>query len=139
MKISELNTTTACNTPRTLSLADPFTGEVLQDENGRTVDIQVYGIQSDIARNAIKERDRKYGRQTSLTEDQKEQSGAEFLAALTAGWSDNLEDDNGPLPCTRDNAIKLYKAEDWVAKQVQQFSINLSNYDPKKSTGSERG
>lgn len=139
MKINKFNTTNASNVPQTLSLADPFTGETLVDENDDTLDIYVYGIQSDASRNAMKARDRQYGKQTKLSDEKAAQSGAEFLAALTHGWSGNIEDDDGPIQHSREAAIELYKSQDWIAKQVQQFSMDLANYDPKRSSGSGSG
>lgn len=135
MKITQFNTVTASNVAQKLTLSDPFTGERLIDENGRTLDVYVYGIQSDIARNAIKTRDRKYGKNAKLDEDQAAQSGAEFLAAITQGWSDNIENDEGPIAYSREAAIELYKTQDWIARQVQQFSMDLVNFDPKRLKG----
>ena len=131
MKISKFNTTSACNVPQTLRLADPFTGQILVDEKGKTLDFQVLGIHSDAARNAVKQREQKYGK-NPLTEEEAAQSGAEFLASVVAGWSGNIEDDNGPIQYSRENAIKLFKAEDWLARQVQSFCMSLEHYSPKK-------
>jgi len=139
MKITNFNTTDASNVAQKLSLADPFTGETIIDENDQTLDIMVYGIQSDMARNAMKSRDRKYGKQNKLSDEQAAQSGAEFLASITQGWSGNIEDDSGVIAFSRDAAIELYKTQDWIARQVQQFSMDLGNYDPKKWNESGRG
>lgn len=139
MKLSKFNTVSACNQPSTLSLRDPFTREVIVDEKGKTLDIYVYGLQSDVARSARKERDRKFGKDNELTEDQKEQVGSEFLAAITHGWSDNIEDDNGVIKYSRQSAAALYRAEDWVASQVTSFFVELSNFDPKRSRKSPAG
>jgi hypothetical protein len=139
MKISRFNTRDASNVPQKLSLVDPFTGETIIDEKERTLDFYIYGIQSDVARNAMKARDRKYGKGKNLTDDQSTQSGAEFLAALTQGWSDNIEDDDGPIPYSKETAIELYKNEDWIARQVSDFSMNLTNYDPKRLSESVFG
>jgi len=139
MKISQFNTNTACNIPRVLSLRDPFTGEVLKDESGKTLDFWVYGAHSDQARNASKNRDRQ------KDADNAEQVGAEFLASLTQGWSGNIEDDNGPIEFSFKNAVNLYLNQDWIALQVLTFSQNLGNYDPKRyrksadGSGSEPG
>lgn len=132
MKITKYNTTDASNVPKKLSLRDPFTGETLVDDDGKTLDVWVYGVQSTFARNAMKERDRKYGKLDKLTDDQASQSGAEFLSAITQGWSDNIEDDSGKIAFSRQAAIDLYKAQDWIARQVSTFAMDLSNYDPKR-------
>ena len=132
MKITKFNTTDASNVPQKMSLRDPFTGDTLVDDDGRTLDIWLYGVQSTNARNAMKARDRKFGKIDKLSEEQAAQSGAEFLAALTQGWSDNIEDDAGPLKYSPAAAIELYKAQDWIARQVSAFAMELSNYDPKR-------
>jgi hypothetical protein len=138
MKISQYNTTTACNIPRKLSLRDPFTGELLKDDKGQTIDFHLYGLHSDIARNAVKERARK---KTEQMDD--EQAGAEFLAQLTMGWSANLEDDDGPIEFTFRNAAKLYIEQDWIARQVLGFINDVGNFNPRlyatPSGGSKKG
>jgi hypothetical protein len=131
MKINKYNTRDASNVPGKLSLIDPFSGEVIIDDVGKTLDFYVYGMQSDMARNAKKARDRKYGKLKSLTDEQASQSGAEFLADITQGWSGNVEDDDGPIPVNRENAIGVFLNEDWIAKQVLDFASNLTNYSPK--------
>lgn len=139
MKINKFNTRDASNKPQKLSLVDPFSGETIIDDDDRTLDVYVYGIQSDVARNAIKARDRKFGKNKNLTDDQATQSGAEFLAAITQGWTDNIENDDGAIPYSRENAIELYKEEDWIARQVSTFSMDLVNFDPKRLSESASG
>ena len=126
MDISKLNVKKACGVPKRMSLVHPFSGETLIDEDGKTLDIFVYGIKSDVARNAVKARDRKYGSVKSMTHEQQAQSGAEFLAALTQGFTDNIESDNGLYK----DAVTMYLEQDWIAEQVQAFSMNIGNYDP---------
>lgn len=132
MKLSQFNPTKACNEAKPMRLRYPYPPfQPLEDESGEGPEILVYGGQSDIAKNAQRERDRQYGKRESLTEREERQSGAELLAALTAGWNEHVEDDSGPLEFTRENAIDLYLREDWIARQVLEFSMNLRNYDPK--------
>jgi len=126
MKIDKFNVQKACSVPKKLSLVDPFSRETLIDEEDRTLDIFVYGIKSSIARNAIKERDRKYGNIKKMTPEQQTKSGAEFLAALTQGFTENIEDDNGAYK----SAVDMYIEQDWIAEQVQDFAMNLDNFDP---------
>lgn len=136
MKVNKFNTRNASNIPRTLHLRDPFNqqaaNQVIVDENGKTLDFQVYGARSDISRNALKATERKYGKK-HLTDEQAVRSGAEYLAAITAGWSDNVEDDDGPIPYSYENAVNLYIKEDWIAEQVGLFSRDITNYDPTRS------
>ena len=139
MDVSKYNTTDAANIARKLSLKDPFTKEILLDDAGATVDIFVYGMVSDVSRNAQAARDRKYGKVSILDDNRASQAGAEFLASITKGWSDNLEGADGSIAFTSENAIKLYLAQDWIAGQVLEFSRNLANYDPKLWGGSASG
>lgn len=136
MKVTDLNTREASNVAQTLHLKDPYskTGKLLRDEDGRTVDIYIYGVSSDASRNAVKERERRYGKKESLSDEEASDIGAEYLASITAGWSDNLEDDDGPIKFTHENAKQLYKEQDWIAIQISQFAMDLSNYDPKKGS-----
>lgn len=126
MKIDKYNVQKACSVPKKLSLVDPFSGETLIDEDDKTLDIFVYGIKSSIARNAVKERDRKYGNIKKMTPEQQSKSGAEFLAALTQGFTENIENELG----TYKSAVDMYMEQDWIAEQVQGFAMTLDNFDP---------
>ena len=139
MKVNKFNTRKAASTPRKLSLRDPYTKETLIDEDGKTVDFFVYGMQSDKARNALKNRDRKYGKGRELSDEEAARSGAEFLAAITQGWSPNVEGEDGPIPFSFEAAVDLYMEEDWIARQVQEFAMEIRNFDPLRSAGSSYG
>lgn len=128
MQINKFNTRDASNTPKPMSLKDPFSRTVIKDEDGKTIDIYVYGRDSDAARNARRDRERKYG--SNPDSDKEEMATAELAAGVTQGWSPNLEDANGPISFTRDAAVNLYEKEQWIAAQVLSFSLNLSNFDP---------
>ena len=130
MDITKYNTTVASDNAQTLHLRDPFTNEVLVDENGDTVDIHLYGIQSTAARNALAERERRSNKK-DLTDDQSKELGAEFLAKLTVGWSDNIEVEGEKLKFTYNNAVALYMEQDWIGQQVVSFVSRLENYAPK--------
>jgi hypothetical protein len=54
-----------------------------------------------------------------------------FLAAITAGWSANIEMNGEPLKYNHENAVKLYLEQDWIGKQVLDFAQDMANYDPK--------
>lgn len=126
MKVDKFNVQKACNVPKKLSLVDPFSGETIIDDDGKTLDLFVYGIKSSIARNAVKERDRKYGNIKKMTPEQQAKSGAEFLATLTQGWTENIENDDGAYK----SAVDMYLEQDWIAEQVQDFAMKLDNFDP---------
>jgi len=130
MDISKFNTTTASDNAQTLHLRDPFTDEVIMDENGDSLDIYLYGIQSTAARNAIADRERKSNK-GKLSSEASRRLGAEFLASLTVGWSNNIEAEGEPLKHNYQNAVKLYMENDWIGQQVIEFVNNLENYAPK--------
>ena len=133
MDLSKFNTTLASDQEQKLSLINPFTEELIVDEIGNTLDIYVYGIKSTAARNAHAERERRAGKNSKLSFEASMREGAKFLAAITAGWSANIEMNGEVLKFTRDNAFKLYMEQDWIGKQVLDFSQDMSNYDPKHS------
>ena len=126
MKVDKFNVQKACNVPKKLSLVDPFSGETIIDDEGNTLDLFIYGIKSSIARNAVKERDRKYGNIKKMTPEQQSKSGAEFLSALTQGFTENIENEDGPYK----SAVDMYIEQDWIAEQVQDFAMKLDNFDP---------
>lgn len=130
MDITKYNTQVASDNAQTLNLRDPFTDDVLVDSDGNTVDIFLYGIQSTAARNAIAERERRSNKK-ELSDEESKELGAEFLAKLTVGWSDNIEVDGKKLTFNFKNAVKLYMDQDWIGQQVISFISKLENYAPK--------
>lgn len=130
MDLSKLNTTAASDIPRACSLVNPFTHELLLDDEGRTADIFVYGMKSTAARNANAARSRKA--KANLSDEESAKLGAEFLADLTVRWSDNIELGGERLEFNRQNAIRMYLEQDWVAEQVLRFVVEIENFDPKR-------
>jgi len=139
---SRFNTNEACNIPRKMSLKDPFTGALIKDDDGNTIDFYVYGGQSDIGRDAVKERERRYGKNTVLGDDEKLNVGAEYLAKITQGWTPNLAwiyDGEEDATYSRKRAIELYKNEDWIGGQVIEFALTVANYNPELFLSSGAG
>lgn len=130
MDLSQYNTTAASDVPQSLSLRDPFTQRLLKDEDGNPVTIELYGLRSTHGRNAQAERQRRSSK--DMGDEEAARVGAEYLAALTAGWSKNLELGDGPLTFNRKSAVRLYLEQDWIAQQALDFAADLSNYDPKR-------
>lgn len=56
-----------------------------------------------------------------------EAESIEILAACTLSWKGVLVD-GAPLPCSRDNAIKMYTRFPWLREQVEQFIGDRSAY-----------
>ena len=133
MKIAAFNKRDAANVPKPLTLVDSFTGEIATGKDGKPMIMWIYGAQSDNARNAHKERERKYGKKSNISTEDQTKIGAEYLAAITQGWSDNwVDDDDKPVKYTPENAVLLYTANDGIAEQVLNFAVDISNYDQKK-------
>lgn len=130
MNLNQFNTTAASDIPQTLELRDPFTQEVLMDEDGQPITLELYGLRSTAARNAHAARQRKIKKDPSPEEAAR--YGSEYLAAITAGWSSNLSLGEEPMAFNRQNAITLYLEQDWVASQALEFASELGNYDPKR-------
>lgn len=139
MNLNKLNTAKACNEPQRCALRDPFTGELLESEDGKSVEFYVLGVHSDRVRNALKDRDRRYGDKSKMSDDEAAQAGAEFLAAAVTGWSSNVEDDDGPIEYSQERAARLFREQDWIAAQVRDFCFNLRNFDPKRSRAFDTG
>lgn len=125
MDLSKLNTQKAANQSAEVVLVNPFNGEVLKDSKGGKIVINVMGFQSEAARNKI-------ASQKRAKHADQEKQGAELLATLTTGWTDNIELDGKKLDYSFDNAVMLYEREDWVARQVLDVATNIANYEPKK-------
>jgi hypothetical protein len=133
MKIAGLSKRDIANVPRELVLRDVANGEILYGADEKPMVIWVYGAQSDRARNAQKAMARKSGRKSDPSDDELEKGGAEFLAALIQGWSDNwVDDDNEKIEYTAETALKVVMANDGIADQVWDFAKDIQNYDPKK-------
>lgn len=56
-----------------------------------------------------------------------EAESIEILAACTLSWK-GVQVDGAPLPCSRDNAIKMYTRFPWLREQVEQFISDRSEY-----------
>lgn len=129
MDITRFDPKAASDIPQTMRLINPFTRELLRDDDGNPVEFQMYGIQSSAGRNASAQRNRK--QREKLSDDETAKLGAEFLAALTVGWSDNLDLGDDSLPFSKSNAAKLYVDQDWIARQALEFVTDIENYSPK--------
>lgn len=56
-----------------------------------------------------------------------EAESIEILAVCTLSWK-GVTVDGVPLPCSRDNAIKMYTRFPWLREQVEQFIGDRSAY-----------
>lgn len=157
---ARLDVRKSSETPATLQLVDPFDepkfAEVLENR-GKPIDIHLLGPESATGRRASARMAKDLeavgkGKQRRLINmdlseilevaDTSLEIKAKFYAALTTGWSDNLEyisddllDDPSAepevLPFTNENAVMLYKTRPWIAEQVDRFLSDRSNYAPQ--------
>jgi hypothetical protein len=56
-----------------------------------------------------------------------EERQADILAGCTLNWR-NLELDGEALPCTQENAEKVYKRFPWLLEQINTFVGNRANF-----------
>lgn len=120
MNLSKFNPQKA--KPQTLELKNPESQGVIKDGKGKPVTITVNSMQSSIARNFFIDLNK---RGASMKD---EGEAVRLAAALTTGWSDNIETDDGKIAFSEDNAVKLYEAEDWIGAQVIDFAGDPSNF-----------
>ena len=123
MDLSKFNPKVAANRSATCSLKYAGTNELIRDEDGKTLDIQVLGIGSDPWSEAELEIERENAAEgiadTDKTQEQKERELARKIVAITTGWSSNIGLGNSKaLKFTPENALKLYTDQQWIALQV---------------------
>jgi hypothetical protein len=109
----------------------------LRAANGDLVTIKVLGPDSAKYRSLTRVQIRKRlsrmaaGKQTELTEDEVLETEADtldILAACTLGWAGVLTPAGEPIPCTQENARKLYENYPLVREQVDQFMSQRANF-----------
>ena len=110
-----------------LEVLDPVTGEPV------SAYITLAGADSTIHRKAaanISKRrfnSRKGFRSKDFDVEKMEAESIEILAVCTLSWK-GVTVDGVPLPCSRDNAIKMYTRFPWLREQVEQFIGDRSAY-----------
>lgn len=110
-----------------LEVLDPVTGEPVG------VYITLAGADSSLHRKATatitKRRlnGQKGFRAKGFDPEKVEAESIEILAACTLSWK-GVVVDGAALPCSRDNAIKMYTRFPWLREQVEQFIGDRSAY-----------
>lgn len=110
-----------------LEVLDPVTSEAVG------VYITLAGADSVVHRKAVanisKRRfnNQKGFRNKGFDPERMEAESIEILAACTLGWK-GVTLEGVPLPCSRDNAIKMYTRFPWLREQVEQFIGDRSAY-----------
>ena len=92
-------------------------GNPLTDDETLKPVINLYGIDSDVFRNAAKD----------VSEDD-EDNGEKLIASCVDTWR-NIKDDNGtPIECNYENAVRLFKRYPIVFSQADKFIAKRANY-----------
>jgi hypothetical protein len=69
-----------------------------------------------------------------LSAEELEEEAILKLANATAGWN-SFENEDGPIPCTIENAAKLYREHHFLFEQVDQFVGDRTNFLQTSATG----
>ena len=107
-----------------LEVLDPVSGE------GVGAFITLAGADSAAYRNALNAASRRRGKTSrgrTFDPDRLLAESAEILAACTLDWKGVLVDGER-LPCSRENAVKLYIRFPWLREQAEAFIADRAAY-----------
>jgi len=130
MDLSNLNLGECADKGALLTLANPITGKLLED-NGVPMTITLAGADSSAFRK--KQREIQYSRLQQIAVDAGfdfdsiESDECELLAAATLGWS-GLVMKGKPLEFSHDAVVELYKSQAWIREQVDVFVGARANF-----------
>lgn len=145
MDLSKLNTTAAADSAQRFELIDPFTAQVLTDENDKPLAFHIVGMQSTLAKNE----DAKIARnapkplEKNATDEQKAEHEATATAYYKRAYSEKVAAMITKLEGKWQLGAKAIKAGDietlaeliesqeWLANQLIMRSRDLKNYRPK--------
>lgn len=133
MDLAKLSPRQAAEPGAELHLKDPATGDPLY--SGKTpVTITVRGGDSEVVAEKRKEIERRRAKGEEINEAE---AGAELLAAITIRWKGIGLRSTKALPCSPENAKKLYLDPDaeWICGQVGPFSRNRRNFVKNRPSG----
>lgn len=128
----DLNVAGKAEAGAVLTLLDPYTDEVLTDDEGRTTEITLLGADSRVfvkaeqqALQAKVQKSVKRGK-AKVNLAQVASDLVHQLALCTTGW--NITEGGKPHPCTTAAAEKLYTDNPWIRDQVQEFIVERANF-----------
>ena len=133
MDLSTIDLTAAADKGVTVTLYNPVTGEILEDEGGKNVTIKVLGRDSKKWQNVMRRMETKNAqkyRGKTVPQTVVENNVREALAECTVSWT-NLDFEGEKLPCNKENALKIYTKRAWIAEQVIEEVADMANYDTK--------
>jgi len=128
MDLAQFDLVEAAEKGIVVELIHPVSKELLEDEDGKPVTIKVLGKDSrkwqQVAKRVLARAAAKYrGKDTPVGETEK--GLREILAECTLSWT-NIEYNDSPLKCNKENALMLYEKRGWIAEQVMEHASDRS-------------
>ena len=130
MDLAQFDLKEAANSGISVDLAHPITGETLEDDKGKSINIKILGRDSAKGQQAQKRNAAKNAnkyRNGKVPEAEVERSLREILAECTVSWS-NIVYNEEVLKCSKENALMLYEKRSWIAEQVLEAAADRANY-----------
>ena len=129
-----------------MEVRHPHTGEVIGEDEGRRARIKFAGPQSIVYRDAIRRQTdkrfskvRRAGRIKIPTQAELDEMAFEMYAACTLEW-ENIEMDQGPIPCSQAQALAFYKEMGlWLKEQMDEHFNDPTNYAPVAAPAGPNG
>lgn len=123
MDLSKITTKDAFDKPSDMRLIHPHFGTLVTGLDDKPVVFQVHSLNSNIARDVIKE-----CKKEGLDE---EKTAEKLLDILCVGWSNNLEYSGKAFKFSEANLKKLVSEQDWVGAQIVNHARSVKEYAPK--------
>lgn len=127
MDLSGFNTSKAASKPHFLQLSHPATGELLANEDGKKIGIDLLGADSSEYQNARRrwQTSRMSKRNKNPTIAEIEAAAIEWLAAVTVKFH-NIEFDGEKA--NEKAAADVYRDHAWIREQVEEFINDRANF-----------
>ena len=130
MDLSKINVEQSAELGASMELEHPVNGDVLKDDTGKPITIELMGMDSAEYRN--KQRELQSRRMSKMMKGKgspmlSDAEACELLAAATKGWSGIVEDGKAIKFSTK-AAFDLYMAHFWIREQVDAFIADRANF-----------
>ena len=122
--LANLDTTKTAEEGAELSLIHPSTGEDMG------IFLRLAGVDSPTYTRAMRasaDRLAKAFIRNKFSSEENEREYLDLLARVTLAWRGVIIDGQ-TVPCTRENALALYRRFKWIGDQVKEFIADRSNY-----------
>lgn len=114
-----------------LDVLHPTTGEILRDDDGQAMRIQLLGKDSDeyrrAQRAATQRRLKSRSKKSMIDAETLEREAVEVLIVCTKDW-EGVGDAGEDLPCTPENIRRVYSTYLWLREQVDEFVEDRGNF-----------